>query len=76
MLKQTQNCRLYLIDCKGTFFFSHFNIYEIGIIARCSLFGKAYFLHAKLLQSCPTLCDPMDCSLPGFSEFQVKLCLK
>ena len=22
---------------------------------------------AKLLQSCPTLCDPMDCSLPGFS---------
>ena len=20
---------------------------------------------AKLLQSCPTLCDPMDCSLPG-----------
>ena len=22
---------------------------------------------AKLLQLCPTLCDPMDCSLPGFS---------
>ena len=22
-------------------------------------------VHAKLLQSCPTLCDPMDCSLPG-----------
>jgi len=22
---------------------------------------------AKLLQSCPTPCDPMDCSLPGFS---------
>ena len=22
---------------------------------------------AKLLQSCPTLCDPMDCSLPGYS---------
>ena len=22
---------------------------------------------AKLLQSCPTLCNPMDCSLPGFS---------
>ena len=22
---------------------------------------------AKLLQSCPTLCDPKDCSLPGFS---------
>ena len=24
-------------------------------------------VHAKLLQSCPTLCDPMDCSLPGSS---------
>ena len=22
---------------------------------------------AKSLKSCPTLCDPMDCSLPGFS---------
>ena len=24
-------------------------------------------VHAKSLQSCPTLCDPMDCSPPGFS---------
>ena len=24
-------------------------------------------LCAKSLQSCPTLCDPMDCSLPGSS---------
>ena len=24
-------------------------------------------MHAKLLQSCPTLCDPMDCNLPGSS---------
>ena len=23
--------------------------------------------HAKLLQSCPALCDSMNCSLPGFS---------
>ena len=26
-----------------------------------------YICAAKLLQSCPTLCDPMDCSLPGSS---------
>ena len=25
------------------------------------------YVHSKLLQSCPTLCDPMDCSLPGSS---------
>ena len=24
-------------------------------------------MHAKLLQSCPTLCNPADCSLPGSS---------
>ena len=23
--------------------------------------------HAKLLQSCPALCDPVDCSMPGSS---------
>ena len=22
---------------------------------------------SEVAQSCPTLCDPMDCSLPGFS---------
>ena len=25
------------------------------------------WVHAKLLQSCPTLCDPMDCTPPGSS---------
>ena len=25
------------------------------------------YICAKLLQLCPTLCDPMDCSLPGSS---------
>ena len=24
-------------------------------------------VHAKSLQLCPTVCDPMDCSLPGSS---------
>ena len=26
---------------------------------------------AKSLQSCPTLCDPMDCSLPGSSIYGI-----
>ena len=26
-----------------------------------------YFVHAKLLQSCPTFCNAIDCSLPGSS---------
>ena len=29
--------------------------------------GIAAAAAAKLLQSCPTLCDPMDCSPPGYS---------
>ena len=28
-------------------------------------------LHAKSLQSCSTLCDPMDCSLPGSSVCEI-----
>ena len=27
----------------------------------------SHFMHAKSLQSCPTLSDPMDCSLPSSS---------
>ena len=27
------------------------------------------FMRAQSLQSCPTLCDPMDCSMPGFSVY-------
>ena len=30
-------------------------------------FGNTLCKHAKSLQSCPTLCDPTDCSLPGSS---------
>ena len=29
--------------------------------------GKHICVHAKSLQSCLTLCNPMDCSLPGYS---------
>ena len=41
----------------------------------CSLMDKASLLsdyltpswnHCSVSQSCPTLCDPMDCSIPGF----------
>ena len=28
-------------------------------------------MHAKLLQSCLTLCDPMECSLPGSSVHRI-----
>ena len=31
------------------------------------LYTEAVFMHAKSLQLCLTLCDPVDCSLPGTS---------
>ena len=30
-------------------------------------FSRIHLVCAKLLQSCPTLCDPVDCSSPGSS---------
>ena len=37
-------------------------------ICPMSQFNRADLcVHAKLLQSCPTLCNHIDCSLPGFS---------
>jgi len=29
--------------------------------------GKKVKIESEVTQSCPTLCDSMDCSLPGFS---------
>ena len=32
---------------------------------------KVYYMHAKSLQSHPTLCNPTDCSLPGSSVREI-----
>ena len=45
-------------------------LYTIGRnVNWCTHYGEQYAaaVAAKSLQSCPTLCDPMDCSPPGFS---------
>ena len=34
-------------------------------------FVKLPCVHANLLQLCLTLCDPMDCSPPGFSDYGI-----
>ena len=34
-------------------------------------FSIVIYVHAKLLQSCPTLCDPKDSSLPGSSVHEI-----
>ena len=36
------------------------------IFLRQNTCAESICVHAKSLQSCPTLCNPMDCSLPGY----------
>ena len=33
--------------------------------------GNLCYLCCSVAQSCPTLCDPMDCSTPGFPSFAI-----
>ena len=40
--------------------------YNQGYILSPSLFNLYADLVSSVAQSCPTLCDPMDCSMPGF----------
>ena len=40
----------------------HHSITENGL---CPKLALRVCMHAKSLQLCPTLCNPMDCSLPG-----------
>ena len=32
---------------------------------------RRHEVKVKVAQSCPTLCDPMDCSLPGSSAHEI-----
>ena len=53
-----------ILPCR--YFTSHYgNISKDMELSGCLLIRKALCVHAKQLQSCPTLCDPMDCSPPG-----------
>ena len=37
----------------------------------CNAFNHRYESRSEVAQSCPTLCDPMDCSLPGSSIYGI-----
>ena len=50
--------------CMSAYMYVHTHTFPISY-APLSLWP--YYVHAELLQSCPTLCNPMDCSLPGSS---------
>ena len=43
------------------------NTWHIYIYIYIYIYIHIHFMHAQSLQSCPALCDPMDCSPPGSS---------
>jgi len=38
---------------------------ESRLLGEISITSTGYFQFSSVTQSCPTLCDPMDCSMPG-----------
>ena len=43
---------------------------KVDIIGCCACMSSPFFIlysESEVAQSCPTLCDPMDCSLPSSS---------
>ena len=59
------------------FFASRYRIFQVPFIEKkLSLLHWIDFKWSEVTQSCPTLCDSMDCSLPGSSNhgiFQARL---
>ena len=43
----------------------------IWLITSSSSLSPCFCMFSSVTQSCPTLCDPMDCSTPGFSVHQL-----
>ena len=50
-------------------FFCHIDHFTVLRRVPCAVEQvlATHFMYTKLLQSCPTLCKPVDCSLPGSS---------
>jgi len=70
--------RMFMLICHVYIFFDRVSVKVLGLFHNwvvlsfidCAfgiVFKEAAAAAAKSLQSCPTLCDPIDCSLPGSS---------
>ena len=47
-------------------------LHKIHLFFKNKVTGRKHTcVRAKSLQSCPTLCDPVDCSLPGPSVHEI-----
>ena len=56
-------------ECEVTGIVEVWRIVEVESRSRTAFFFNLYFLPnicSSVAQSCPTLCDPVDCSMSGF----------
>ena len=59
-------CAFKLPNCPSALLSCNINLLSGGI-GSLSVPGKKKKVKVSVAQLCPTLCDPMDCSLPGSS---------
>ena len=62
---RSQLCQSFALQLLQATEFSSGNICSVSVMTL--VFRHSACVGAKSLQSCPTLCDPMGCSPPGFS---------
>ena len=61
---------------KNRYHFANQHPYSKAMVFPVIMYGcwttkKAEMKWSEVAQSCPTLCNPMDCNLPGFSVHQI-----
>ena len=65
-IEEFQNAdKIHLSSVSLSWSTSHFDFSSLSFLS--ALYRLLWVLHAKSLQSCPPLCDPVDCSPPGSS---------
>ena len=60
----TQGLNSHLLHCRRILY--HWATRKAQILKHCSISSYRYICCYSVAQSCPTLCDPMNCSMPGF----------
>ena len=61
-----RGCAFRVPNCPSTLLSCNINLLSSGV-GSLSVPGKKKKVKVSVAQLCPTLCDPMDCSLPGSS---------
>ena len=57
--------------CMDVSYFVYWPIGSVQIFEKPAFVFRRVESESEVAQSCPTLCDPVDCSLPGFSIYGI-----